>query len=201
MTNKGVVLLFGAFNPFTNAHLLIGKLAKEKYPEFEICYVPSRLSYMLEWKGMDKSQVMSEEFRYNLIKGSIEGIKDFSVTDIELKGIVNGKTYNTIHYFKEVLGYDEVVLCMGTDKVSELETWYKGEDLVRENKFMIVTRSGEKLASKMTDFTNLYKENFSEVENHSLESLSASYVRDLIKREEWEKVREVVPEYVYNKLI
>lgn len=200
MTNKGVVLLFGAFNPFTNAHLLIGKLAKEQFPDYKICYIPSRINYMLEWKGMDASQVMSEDFRYDLIKGSIKDLEDFMVSDIELKGIVNGKTYNTVKYFKETLNYEDVVLCMGTDKVSELETWFMGENLIKENKFMIVTRGGERLMDNMTSFTNLYKDCFLEVKNTKLEKLSASLVRSAIQNGDWSVVKDSVPEYVYKKL-
>jgi len=200
ISKKGIVLLFGAFNPFTNAHLLIGKLAKDRFPYYEICYVPSRINYMLEWKGMSKDSVMSEKLRYDLIKGSIENLKDFTVTDIELNGGVNGKTYNTVNYFRETLGYTDVVLCFGTDKVSELETWYKGKDLIKENHFLIITRSGDSLNDKMTEYTTEWKDNFSELKNDLLTNLSASKIRDALSSHDWSYVKENVPEYVYKTL-
>lgn len=201
MTDRGIVLLFGAFNPFTNAHLLIGKLAKEQYPQYEICYVPSKISYMLTWKGMDSSEVLSENVRYDLIAGSIKDMKDFLVSDIEIKGIVDGKTYNTVNYFKTVLGYENIVLCMGTDKVSELESWYRGPELISENRFLIITRNEESLEEKMTDYTKKYKSNFYELKNINMQYVSASLVRDAIKKKNYKLVQELVPEYVYKYIV
>lgn len=200
MTNKGVVLLFGAFNPFTNAHLHIGKLAREQYPDYDIYYVPARINYMLEWKGMNQTDIINEEIRLDMIRGAIGVLAGFYVTDIEIKGVVNGKTYNTIRYFKEELGYDDVVLCMGTDKVDELETWYNGQDLVRDNKFLIITRNGESLDERMTAYTRAYSSNFTEIKNTECSYVSASMIRDAISRGDWKKVEENVPFYVYEKL-
>jgi len=200
MTNKGAVLIFGAFNPFTNAHLNIGMLAHEEYPDYEICYIPARLSYMLGWKKMDEDSVIAEDLRYELIKGSIEGIPGFSVSDIEIKGIVNGKSYNTIKYFRDVLGYSKIVLCMGTDKVSELETWFMGKELIKENEFLIITRSGDSLEDKMTEYTGQYRNHFREVKNETLSMLSASTVRQKLSEGDWAYVKESVPPFVFNSL-
>lgn len=201
MTDKSVVLLFGAFNPFTNAHLLIGTLAKEHYPQYEICYVPSKLSYMLNWKGMASTEVLSEEVRFDLIAGSIKDMKDFYVSDIEIKGIVDGKTYNTVNYFKNVLGYKNVVLCMGTDKVPELETWYRGQELISENHFLIITRNGENLKEKLTDYTKKYETNFYEIKNINMQYLSASKVREAMHENDIRAIKEAVPDYVYKHII
>ncbi len=201
MTDKGVVLLFGAFNPFTNAHLLIGKLAKEQYPQYEICYVPSKITYMLGWKGMDVAEVLAEEVRYDLIAGSIKGISDFFVSDIEIKGLVDGKTYNTVSYFRNELGYKNIVLCMGTDKVSELERWYRGHELISENRFLIVTRNGETLEKVMTDYTKMYKRNFYELKNINMQNVSASIVREALRKKDYKLVQQLVPEYVYKYFV
>lgn len=201
MTDKGVVLLFGAFNPFTNAHLLIGKLAKEQYPQYEICYVPSKITYMLGWKGMDAHEVLPEEVRYDLIAGSIKDMKDFSVSDIEIKGLVDGKTYNTVSYFRNELGYKNIVLCMGTDKVPELESWYRGHELISENNFLIITRNGETLEEKLTIFTKKYKSNFYERKNINMQYVSASKVREAIEKKDFKVVKQLVPEYVYEYLV
>jgi len=200
MTAEGVVLLFGAYNPFTVAHLHIGKLAAAAYPGYEICYVPARLNYFTGWKQQDTADVLPEELRLTMAEAAAEAA-GFSVTDVEIKGLVNGKTYNTVHYFREVLGYRSIVLCMGTDKVPELETWYRGKELIAENRFLIITRAGERLDSCMTDYTRRYAENFREVRNEAFADLSATKVREALKNGDLAFVRENVPEQACSLLL
>jgi len=198
MAKKGVVLLFGTFNPFTNAHLNIGHIAKENYPDYDIFYVPAKAKFMSEYKGLNCGDILSEDNRLDMIRGSIEGTEDFYVTDVEFGGIVDGKTMNTIAYFKEELGYEDVVLCFGTDKISELEFWYRGRELVSDNKFLIITRDGNSLDSVMTEYTRMYRGNFREVKNDTFSSLSGSLVRKAIENGDRDFVKKSVPEYVYH---
>lgn len=201
MSEKKAVLLFGTFNPFTNAHLHIGMLAKEKYPDYEICYVPAKAGFMTGYKGLDESSVISQDKRLEYIKGSIKDIEGFTVTDIEFGSKVSGKTIDTISYFKEDLGYSEVILCFGTDKVNELETWYKGCELVKNNKFLIVTRSGEALSDVMTEYTLRYACNFTEICNDKYSHLSGTLIREAIFKKDWEFVKKNVPEYVFRECV
>lgn len=198
--NSGVVLLFGTFNPFTNAHLNIAYLAKKAFPEYKVCFVPAKAGFMTGYKGLDDTNVISEDMRLDLIKGSIESIPDFMVTDVEFGSKVDGKTVNTIEYFKSVLGFNDVVLCFGTDKVAELETWYKGYELVKDNKFLIVTRDDTRLESVMTEYTSKYRDNFTEIINSDLATLSGTEVRQAIKEGNWDFIKSAVPEYVYREI-
>jgi len=202
MNKCGAVLLFGTFNPFTNAHLLIGEIAKKQFPEYDVWYIPAKASFMSGYKKLDNNEIFSEEERFDLVRGSIEGHKDFYISDVEFKGIVDGKTFNTVAYFRSELGYHDVVLCFGTDKVDELETWYHGQDLIRENYFLIITRDGESLESRMTEYTLKYRDNFIPYvkEKDEVDSLSATDVRRAIRDENWEFVRASVPAYVYDRL-
>lgn len=201
MTRRGVVLLFGTFNPFTNAHLKIGRLAKEKYPDYDIYYVPAKDSFMSSYKQLDAGNIMSENDRYELIEGSIKDIPGFFVTDIEYTGIVNGKTINTVKYFKEQLGYSDAVLCFGTDKVPELEYWYKGRELVSENKFLIVTREGKTLSDVMTEYTNQHRQNFTEISNSDFSNISGTGVRNALATGDYDYLKQAVPDYVYSKIV
>lgn len=201
MTQKGVVLLFGTFNPFTNAHLKIGRLAKEKYPNYDICYVPARTHFMSSYKLLDDKEILSEDERLEMIEGSVRDIPGFMVTDIEYTGIVNGKTINTVEYFKDKLGYRDIVLCFGTDKVSELEDWYHGRDLVRDNKFLIVTREGTSLSEVMTPYTNEYKDNFMEINNSEFSDISGTRVRQAAAAGDFEYLKSAVPEFVYDRIV
>lgn len=196
--HKGVVLLFGTFNPFTNAHLQIGRLAKEKYPDFDIYYVPAKAQFMSSYKKLSKEDILPEEERLDLIKGSVKNIPDFHVTDIEYSGTVSGKTIDTVDYFKNKLGYTDAVLCFGTDKVPELEDWYRGKELVKDNRFLIITRDGITLSEVMTPYTNTYRDNFTEVSNRIFDDISGTGVRTALAEGNLEYVKKAVPEYVYD---
>lgn len=200
MAHRGVVLLFGTFNPFTNAHLNIGVLAKEKYPDYDIFYVPAKAHFMTSYKGLSDSNIFPEEKRLECIRGAVSDFADFDVSDIEIKGLVDGKSINTVDYFKKVLNYTDVVLCFGTDKVNELEDWYRGRELVRDNKFLIVTRDGDSLSDVMTEYTNKYRDNFTEISNDLYSNVSGTKVRQAIAEGDLAFVRAAVPEYVYNIL-
>lgn len=198
MSAKGIVLLFGAFNPFTNAHLHIGRLAKASFPGYEVCYVPAALSYFTGWKQQASADILPGELRYRAACAAAEP-EGFWVSDMELTGKVNGKTYNTVAAMREA-GYTDIVLCMGTDKVPELETWYRGKELIAENRFLIITRGGSPLAECMTEYTAGFGSHFTELRNEDYSSLSASQVRRAMEAGDWSFVRESVPEGVYEIL-
>lgn len=205
--SKRAVLLFGGYNPFTNAHLLLGKLARETFPGSSVIYVPAKQRYFDSWKGLDSSEVFSQYERLELIRGAIWGLDDLFVSSCELDNPNLGRTYDTVNYFKKVLGYSEVVLCFGTDKVQELERWYMGKELIAENSFLIVTRAGQKLSDVMTEYDMSFKENFTELSADANPALieyadiSATKVRSALKEGDLDYLKWAVPEFVYNRLI
>ena len=186
MTKKAV-LLFGGFNPFTNAHLHIGRLAKENFPDHEIIYIPAKMAYFQRWKHAEGKDILPEELRLNMIRVSVETEPDFRVCDAELNGLSTGRTWNTLEYLRQQEDYGELVLCMGTDKVPELETWEKGHQLIEENRFFIITR-GERLADRMTPFTLEHRDHFVEIEN----TLYADYSATRVRRAMWEGDRDYI---------
>ena len=197
---KRAALIVGTFNPITNAHLNLGHLAKKHLPDADIIYVPAKDSFLAGWKGMDSELILNQEERYRLVKEAVEPMR-FRVSDCEISGESDGRTINTVNCLKEKFGYEEIYLCMGTDKVGELEKWYKAEELVSENKFMIVERGEDSLEDVMTDFTKKYGSKFITV--HSCEGykdISSTIIRDYCRKNDMDGIRDMVPDNVYNYL-
>ena len=192
------ILIFGTFNPVTTAHVNIGLKAGEMIPDSDVVYVPAKDEFLRSWKGFRDDSIMQE--RVALLEKVSERY-GFKVCHAELLGIVDGKTVNTIEYMRNTVGYSDIILCMGTDKVGELDTWYKGEELVSQNRFIIFER-GATADDVMDDLTRKYAGNFTFVkEDEKYVDISATEVRNALAEGDMSTVRALVPDEVYEFLI
>lgn len=191
------VLIFGTFNPVTNAHIEMGHIVNKALKNVDIYYVPTKDSFISDWKNYDNSKIITSTQRLDFLKNSLEPF-GFFVSDVEIREIVDGKTYNTINYFKS-LGYKEVYMVCGTDKIEELEKWYKAKELLNENKFLVIDRDNISLDDCMTDFVSKYKQNFISIPNTSkFNDVSSTKIRKAFEENDFSYIKENVPECVYN---
>lgn len=198
MKNK-VVLIFGTFNPITNAHLELGIQCKSLIPSADIYYIPSNMNYMKNWKNVDVSLLKDGE-RTRLIKYVVSPF-GFNVSNIEILGIVNGNTYETVSYFKENLGYEEVIICLGYDKLSELHLWYKAEELISQNKFLVFKRKNKGIRDCECPLILQYKDRFIEVGGNSkYQGVSSTIVRNVYYERKLDDVKDYIPDVVYEYL-
>lgn len=197
--NKNVILVFGTFNPVTCAHINLSHIAKKKIENSDVYYVVSKSEFLSSWKKYDKNEIMSDDDRLRLLKESIKDIKDVYVSDIEISGLVDGKTINTVSYFKNELSYENVYLIFGTDKLSEFHTWYKGMELIRDNKFLIIQRDDDDFELKMTEYTNKYRDNFILLDlDNEYKYISSTKVRNAYLSKDFDALINMVPAPVYN---
>lgn len=193
------VLIMGTFNPITRAHVALGEGAKNIFPEADVIYVPSNLSFMKGWKNVDDG-FLSDEERLELIRESIAEYPDFSVTDIEITGVSDGRTYNTVQLIRK--DYKKIVIVMGIDKLDELDRWYNAEKLFSENSVIVFERNGESLETMMTDFICSHRENFTAASMPDrYEYISSTAVRDAYENDNLAVIKNDVPEKVYSFLI
>ena len=192
------ILIMGTFNPITCAHVALGSEAGKYFPDADVIYVPSNLSFMKGWKNVEDDFISDDE-RIALIRESVKVIPKASVTDIEIAGESDGRTYNTVQLIKD--RYNEVVIVMGIDKLDELDRWYNADRLFTENKVLVFERNGENLESMMTDFIRERRDNFIAAPMQDFyENISSTAVRDAYRNDELSSIREYVPEYVYDFL-
>lgn len=193
-----VILVFGTFNPVTNAHIGMGRAAQRVLPEARVIYIPSNGRFLHSWKNLDEKNTLSDAERAGLLRqaGAPFG---FEVDTLEMDGTVDGKTYHTVEYFKKK-GYN-VYVCMGMDKVPEFELWYYSEELLRENRFLICTRNHTHIADVATPLVQKYMDHFQEVPmDCEMQEISATQVREAYLNGTLEQVRDKIPDCVYTFL-
>ncbi len=193
-----IALIFGTFNPLTNAHIRIGRLAKEAFPEAQVIYVPAKDAFLKGWKGL-RNSAMDGRTRLTLMR---EAFKDygFIAEDIELSTDISGKTFDTVEALKQKYGSDEAILVFGTDKLKELHLWYRSRELVSGNRFLIVTRDHETLDTAASPLVKEFISNFTEVRNSEYDTVSSTEVRKAYLTGHLEKIKDSVPPAVYEYL-
>lgn len=193
------LLFFGTYNPLTMAHINIGLLAKEKINADRVVYVPSKDRFLDQWKNMSNGMILPGEIRAKLMEEAFEKY-GFEVERCELDNIVDGKTYNTMKYLKEKSN-DDYYLCFGTDKVIELDRWYKGKELIEENNFVILERADQSFEeSEKCETVKQFIDHFTAVENNSYQSVSSTIIRRAYIENRLEEVKDMIPENVFDYL-
>lgn len=197
MNEKTAVLIGGTFNPFTNAHREMALAIRRAYPEVTIVYVPSNLRYIAGWKDLPSEDVFSGEGREEVIEKSIADIPGCLVSDMESSGALSGKSYDTVHYFKQQ--YDHVCLCIGYDKLEEFGKWYQVSELVDEIDQLFLFTRGKGLKDCSSDYILSIQDKITEID-FDYPEVSSSLVRELYAQGDLEAIQELVPFPVYECL-
>lgn len=204
------ILIFGAFNPITNAHIHMGIRASRLYPNHEIVYVPSSDNYISYWKKYNSTNILPSDIRIDLIKGAIKNHDNFKISKVETSMLSDGSTYDSVRLIKN---YDitidnggidmhklstpnEVIICIGDDKLDELVYWNHYEDLIRENKFLVFTRYKNHL--DLPSCLSRFHHNFYYVDCFNDSTISSTKVRNLYHGGLIDKIKDLVPENVYQ---
>ena len=195
------VLVFGTVNPITNAHLELGKVSASLIKDADIYYIPSSDKYIKGWKKLPEDSVFCEEDRLSLLKSVVEPY-GFMVSDIEIRGLVSGRTFDTVEYFKSAYGYQETYVVVGSDKVLEMSRWKKIDKLTEGSKFLVFRRNGIGLEDIDFPFGRKVKSNFIQVNNaDGFQDISSTKVREYYKNGDLSSVKEFIPQSVYNYLL
>ena len=200
---KNAVLIPGSFNPVTKAHVAIGIWVKEHIEslgispeETEIFYVPSNMTFMEQWKPVER--LFDEAERLELLRRAVSPL-GFQVLPIEAEGLVDGRTYHTVCYLKE-RGYDRIFLCFGEDKYSEFPSWYRYRELIQSATILLFPRSPESYRATAGDIAVGPDEGIRLVAAE-IPPISSTMVRNALRGRDAEAVRRLVPEPVARLLI
>lgn len=148
------IMIGGSFNPPTIAHKEMLKKLNELSPN-KIIVLPNGDTYKVNFN--DK-KLISFNHRFNMCKLITDNISgNFEISDIENNKIFNG-TYYTLKHF------NHPYFAMGSDCLFDLHKWINYHDLVKENKFIVFTRSSDinKIINfiKEDEFLTNYEDHF-----------------------------------------
>lgn len=183
-------ILGGSFNPPHKMHFDMAKELLDNDYLDRVIYVPTGSKYVY------KNNLISDQDRYNMLKLMIKDEERFMVSDFELKNR-NVYTYETLEYFKKLYPNDEIYFILGTDNLSYVDKWMKGEELLQNNKFLVIKRNTDDIEPLLEKYKE-YRDNIvvSEVKQNDI---SSTIIRDRIKNNE--NILDFIEEEVYNYIV
>lgn len=195
-----IILIGGTFNPVTKAHMSMGQKCMEIMPDADICYIPANLDFMSDWKEICSDEVFNDQSRFALLEMAIKETfgqgEAVTISDIECRKITDGRTYNSILYFKKI--YTEVYWCMGADKVGEITEWYMPEKIIEEARIILFTR--DDIECLENDYYLKHKDRFVVINDNNMKGISSTQIRVAYKEDRLQSVASMIPESVYDYL-
>lgn len=199
-----IVIVGGAFNPPTLAHIELAKEAKKQVNADLAILIPSKLSYMQSWKKYQNSDIYRDDIRKEAVLAcECEWLK---ADTCEMDGLVSGKTYDAIQYIKNKYHTVDVYFAIGSDKLEEITRWAEAKELLSSEKFIVMQRNNDDIGSIIRSNESLSEHTSSFVRCEAIEkyqNYSSTLVRKYLtseNNEEQEKVKGMVPLSVWNIL-
>ncbi len=138
--DKKIGIFGGTFNPIHMGHLIMADEVCKHHHLSKIIFMPT---YIPPHKYVD--DLAEAQYRYEMIKATINGKSTLEVSDIEIKREGKSYTIDTILEILKKYGEDcEIYLIMGADSLNELELWKEIKKLSQLCHFVIVNRPGFK---------------------------------------------------------
>lgn len=162
----------GSFNPPHKMHLnIVEELLNEKVLD-KVIIVPTGLHYSY------KNNLVSNEHRYNMLKLMTKHNDKIEISDFEFKD-EEIHSYDTLEYYKNIYKNDTIYFVCGLDNISYVDKWYKGEYLLNNYKFLVITRDTNNLDEILLKYEK-YKDNII-ITNIKSNTISSSYIREELK--------------------
>ncbi|QJX80914.1 nicotinate (nicotinamide) nucleotide adenylyltransferase [Priestia megaterium] len=185
-----------SFDPITNVHLWTASTVAHRCKLDKVIFLPCSN------KRRDKEMNTEDIHRWNMINLAIQGNENFIADDYEMKEEAwKINTYQTMQYFKEKFKDDEVYFIMGADLLVDIgnEKWNHSEELVKENKFIIMARNNidmTEVIAKSPILRNNDDGRFRLMSKGLAMEISSTYIREEFSR--GGEPRYLLPEACYE---
>jgi nicotinate-nucleotide adenylyltransferase len=141
---KKIGILGGAFNPPHFGHLKIAETALKKLNLDKIIFIPAGIP------PLKNSGLAPARDRLKMTSLSIEGNKNFKVSDYEIKKKKRAYTIETISYLKRKFKNCQIFWIIGEDSLREIieEKWKGGLKVLDLANFVVFTRPNHRFRLK-----------------------------------------------------
>ncbi|WMT42321.1 nicotinate-nucleotide adenylyltransferase [Paenibacillus sp. D2_2] len=168
-----------SFDPITNVHLWTASTVMHRCKLDKVIFLPCSS------KRPDKTMNVSDEHRWNMIVMAIQENDRFVADAYEMKQPGwEIATYLTLKHFKAKYPEDEIYFIMGADLLLDIGEgkWKKSEELIRENKFIVMAREGINMLSAISKSPILRNaddgQTFHLIDKGLAMEISSTYIRD-----------------------
>ena len=191
LTGKRIGILGGTFDPVHLGHIALAKAAIAEAELTRIIIMPAYVQPFKQGKS-----VTDEEHRLAMTRLAFDSVEKAEVSTFETDRMRVSYTYDTLSALKSKYPDCEIFFVTGTDSFVEVDTWYKGVDLLKNFSFIVSVRPGyqeEKLEDKIRKYRHLYGTNVLKVAA-VMPDISSTDIRDACRR--GESISAMVPEKV-----
>lgn len=125
-----------------------------------------------------------------LVQKAVEYNEKFLVSYIEKifsSFHMSTKTYDVINHFKKIYPDNEYYIICGDDMYNQISEWYKGDEILKENKFIIFSRDNKNI---------IYNDNIKYINIDGFEDISSSKIRKMINNND--DVSNLIPSKIYE---
>ena len=176
----------GSFNPPHKMHKKIAiELIKKHYVD-KVIFVPTGSKYKY------KNNLLSDKVRLEMLELMCHDNNNLEVSDYELKEHVV-YTYETLNYFRNKYKDDEIYFICGTDNLSYIDKWMRGEDILSNHKLLVIKRNTDDINTLLDKYKD-YKNNII-VTDIKENEISSTKIREMIYN------NKRVNDYLDNKVL
>ena len=174
-------LYFGSFNPIHIGHLIIANFCASQTDLEQVWFVLSPQNPL-----KNPANLLNEYQRLHMINAAIEDDVKLKCSKVEFTLPKPSYTIDTLTYLKEQYPQHTFNIIMGSDSFQNLAKWKNYEQLIKNYKLYIYTRSGFPIE-------NTLKATIIELQAPLLD-ISSTHIRKLVK--EKKSIRFLVPDMV-----
>lgn len=171
---KKTVLFFGTFNPIHIGHLIIAEYVANLTDVLEVWLVVSPQSPFKK-----NNILLDENNRFDLVNETIKENPKLKAVDIEFFMPKPSYTIDTIEELEKKYPDKEFAILMGGDNLLGIAKWKNYLDLLRKCEVFVYPRPNYEII--VPDFKEVAPK-FHILENAPTMEISASYIRDCIKK-------------------
>lgn len=179
----------GSFNPPHKMHESIANQLIERKIIDKVIFVPTSNYY-------PKAGLISDEQRFEMLKLLVQDKKEYDVSDYEFGRLTY--TYQTLEYFQNEYINDEIYFICGSDNLEQLDTWKEYKKILNNYKIVVIPREND-----MDKILNKYQEYKNNIIVADLDNnyLSSTLVRNYLKEEKYQEVKEYINDKVLDYII
>ncbi len=135
--NKNIALFFGSFNPIHVGHLMIANYMVEFEKIDEVWFIVSPQNPF-----KSKSELISEEVRFEMVNIAVAKLKRVTASDIEFKMPQPSYTINTLNLLLKKYPHYQFHLLMGSDNIINIKRWREAETIISRYPILVYPRNG-----------------------------------------------------------
>lgn len=191
VTANRIGVLGGTFDPVHRGHISLAKAAIKEAGLSRLIVMPAYLQPFKQGK-----RVTDEEHRLAMTRLAFEGMKNVEISTLEIDRLRVSYTYDTLIDLQKKHPNHEIFFVTGADAFMDIESWYKGENLLKNFSFIVSIRPGyeiNRLDEKIKKYGERYGTRVIKL-NENMPDISSTDIREACRN--GENISTLVPDAV-----